>query len=114
MSDLIEKLDNLVGDVRTLNAATCGKKFSTYHEAYAVMLQRAEEAAEMILMVRDAMTKVWAQTKEGDGVGIDVLGEIYQAAVNGADRMIFVAADADKAAGGVVHGGKPAEVPDGE
>lgn len=73
-------------------------KFSSYHEAYAVLKEELEEAAEELEMCRERLDMMWLCVKNDDTVLTDKnLGYIKAYAVRAVQEFVQVVAMCDKA-----------------
>lgn len=94
---MIEKLIN--DELRSANEKF--PLFSSWHEAYAVILEEVEEAQEEVAVMKEVeLESFWScirDKKAPDRMKLKKIGEIRGFAVRGIEELIQVAAMCDKA-----------------
>ena len=98
MKELKNAVRKLVAEEYLRASERYGGRFSSPHEAYAVILEEEEEARDEIAEMKLWMRKLWDAVKHNYGTRQDeILELIEEYALSGACECIQVAAMAQKA-----------------
>ena len=97
MDELIEAVKALIREEYERTAKKFGGNFNSPHEAYAVILEEAQEAGLELMDLKYAIDLFWESVKKDDTEYQDALRNIEKYALNAACECIQVAAMAYKA-----------------
>lgn len=97
MKELKEAVKALMCEEYERAAERFGGKFHSPHEAYAVILEEAQEAGLELMDLKYAIDLFWESVKKDDTEYQDSLRNIEKCALNAACECIQVAAMAYKA-----------------
>lgn len=97
MKELKEAVRALMREEYERAAERFGESFNSPHEAYAVILEEAQEAGLELMDLKYAIDLFWESVKKDDTEHQDSLRNIEKCALNAAYECIQVAAMAYKA-----------------
>lgn len=100
-----DALGMMLTDILEVEKAKRGRRFSTYHEAHAFLIDEFQELNESLQMYARGLDTLWAMVKDDTQVESDVelLEQMMNVCLRLSEQGLRVGAMTGKLMGGVVH-----------